>query len=273
MISNGIISQMNMDCSNVELVLDVEPSGEQGWITLALPRQLIDSKMGSNQDDDFFVLLDSKEITHPDIASEKLRLLLIPFSNDTSQVNIIGVNYPEHIGANACNGKHEPPFSFLLSPLKQIQSGIRLDKIHCKENLELIQKYDGSPACVKPETKEKLILRGWTVFDAPATFDYVIKIDGATHGNQYQISGGIVDEIVFDEHRNSLIISLDGTKQGYIQIVMPTGLLHHPRALPFNYIVIIDGEEIEFEQFTPIILRIPFEKGTKQIEIIGTNEI
>jgi len=50
----------------------------------------------------------------------------------------------------------------LLSPLHQRESGIALNDIHCGIDLVLIQKYDGSPACVKYETKDKLIERGWT---------------------------------------------------------------------------------------------------------------
>lgn len=49
-----------------------------------------------------------------------------------------------------------------IDPLKQIQSGITFNEIQCKENLILIQKYDGSPACVTESTKQKLIERGWT---------------------------------------------------------------------------------------------------------------
>lgn len=37
----------------------------------------------------------------------------------------------------------------------------RGDLMECKDNLELIQKYDGSHACVKPETQENLKQRGW----------------------------------------------------------------------------------------------------------------
>lgn len=50
----------------------------------------------------------------------------------------------------------------LISPLKQIKSGISHNKITCNEGLELVLKpTDNSPACVKPETAEKLIERGW----------------------------------------------------------------------------------------------------------------
>lgn len=51
--------------------------------------------------------------------------------------------------------------SVLTSPYEQWHQGIDLQDIKCKEGLILIIKYDGSPACVKPETKQKLIERGW----------------------------------------------------------------------------------------------------------------
>lgn len=52
---------------------------------------------------------------------------------------------------------------YVVSPLKQFKSGIPLDKIQCKEGLELVFKsHDSSPVCVKSETKQRLIERGWT---------------------------------------------------------------------------------------------------------------
>lgn len=49
----------------------------------------------------------------------------------------------------------------IKSPLKQFKSGILIEDIQCNESLILVTKYDGSPACVTPETKTKLIERGW----------------------------------------------------------------------------------------------------------------
>jgi hypothetical protein len=49
-----------------------------------------------------------------------------------------------------------------VPPLKQFHSDISLNKIQCKENLVLIERYDGSPACVKSETVPILIARNWT---------------------------------------------------------------------------------------------------------------
>lgn len=47
------------------------------------------------------------------------------------------------------------------SPLKQFKSGIVIDEIQCKEFLVLMEKYDGSPSCVKKKNFEKLIQRNW----------------------------------------------------------------------------------------------------------------
>lgn len=49
-----------------------------------------------------------------------------------------------------------------LTPLKQFKAGVRIDKIQCSESLQIILKIDGNPACVKPESIEKLRERGWT---------------------------------------------------------------------------------------------------------------
>lgn len=50
----------------------------------------------------------------------------------------------------------------LSKPQRQLKFGISLDEIQCKENLVLIQKHDGTPACVMEQTKLKLVERGWT---------------------------------------------------------------------------------------------------------------
>ncbi|MDH3677266.1 MAG: hypothetical protein OEQ12_03085 [Nitrosopumilus sp.] len=48
-----------------------------------------------------------------------------------------------------------------LSPKKQFKNSILFYDVKCNSGLQLTQRYDGSPACVKPETVYKLIQRGW----------------------------------------------------------------------------------------------------------------
>jgi hypothetical protein len=50
----------------------------------------------------------------------------------------------------------------VLSPLKQIKSGIVPENVVCKEGLELVFKLNGQPACVKTSSIQKLITWGWT---------------------------------------------------------------------------------------------------------------
>jgi hypothetical protein len=83
---------------------------------------------------------------------------------------VIGVNYPEHAGENACEKKHEPPFSYLLSPLKQFNSRISINEIQCRNSLQIMLMYDGAPACVKPESIDKLKQRGFSYVPIGASF-------------------------------------------------------------------------------------------------------
>ena len=60
-------------------------------------------------------------------------------------------------------------FEYVGSPLKQFKSGINVMNIQCKENLQLVFKWEnGSPACVKPKTSEILNKRGWTWSTTPS---------------------------------------------------------------------------------------------------------
>ncbi|WP_182126454.1 hypothetical protein [Nitrosopumilus sp. b2] len=53
-------------------------------------------------------------------------------------------------------------FSVLAEPpLKQFKSGVPFSEIKCNGDLQLTQRYDDSPACVKSETVFELIKRGW----------------------------------------------------------------------------------------------------------------
>jgi len=54
------------------------------------------------------------------------------------------------------------PWMMVESPLKQFKSGILFSEIKCNGNLQLTQRYDGTPACVKDGTVFELIKRGWT---------------------------------------------------------------------------------------------------------------
>lgn len=64
----------------------------------------------------------------------------------------------------------------LLSPLKQIQSGVMAQDVKCKANFVLIiNSKNNLPACVKPTTELRLLERGWITpekFEANPTMKY-----------------------------------------------------------------------------------------------------
>jgi hypothetical protein len=70
------------------------------------------------------------------------------------------INPEEYTAKITISKQEEMQEETMLPPLKQVKLG---QEPSCKENLVLIKKYNGAPACVKPETREKLIARGWTL--------------------------------------------------------------------------------------------------------------
>ncbi len=99
----------------------------------------------------------------------------ISSENIKSTDKIFNVNDRVFLFLNEKEGKYQmssysfsavlfnPDDEFLLPPLTLHRAGISSDEIVCKDNLELIIKANNnSPACVTPDTKEKLVERGWT---------------------------------------------------------------------------------------------------------------
>jgi hypothetical protein len=53
-------------------------------------------------------------------------------------------------------------FSFSISPLEQLKSGVKAQDVKCEQGFQLILKAeDHSPACVQQGNAEKLVARGW----------------------------------------------------------------------------------------------------------------
>ncbi len=83
----------------------------------------------------------------------------------------------------------------ILSPLKQFNSGIPIDKIQCKEGLELVIKSsNGSPACVSPQSAIVLLIRGWSNQDNESTIDL----------NVGQQGGSLLVKEIFSDHVSGL---------------------------------------------------------------------
>jgi hypothetical protein len=82
------------------------------------------------------------------------------------------VNETQYENPNS-NFKYPVPGGGIISDIypikKQFEIGIRFENLKCNEGHVLIQKYDGSPACVENETKKILVERGWAKPDIRAS--------------------------------------------------------------------------------------------------------
>jgi len=92
----------------------------------------------------------------------------------------------------------------------------------------------------------------------------------------YEIEGGTVADMVIDSDFIELIVEIDSTDDGILQVSIPRTLLD----AKFNdaddiFFVIVDGFDTEYIEITnganSRVLIIPFFLGDTQVEIIGTD--
>ena len=171
------------------------------------------------------------------------------------------------------------------SPLQQFKSGISGYDIKCNQGFQLIFKAEnGSPACVKPDSGNKLIALGWAV----AAFSHSTSVEpfdtlkmnviGTDLSFNYTILGGQLENAIADIQNESLDLSLKTTENGTLIVILPRGLIDskiHEQDSPF--IIMEDGREVKYQQtdstITNRMLLIPFQYGVSKLEIIAPEPI
>ena len=149
---------------------------------------------------------------NPDIPAGKTSLLYYFVANDTQ-----GNSYKSSWFDSS------PPIDIMI---EQYKAGVKPDVISCKESHVLIKKYNGMSACVKPQTKEKLIQRGWAIESSTLQIKVVGEKEvrrGTTHTIEVQVLRGdnpVEGARVFidiEDYGDDLIKEFDGytNSQGY----------------------------------------------------------
>lgn len=153
-----------------------------------------------------------------------------------------------------------------LSPLKQYKSGIQINEIKCKDNLQLITKYNGFPACVKDSSIVSLIVRGWAELS-----DFTITKGFFTH----TITNGKITSLEYHGPQNCafVVVKLQSQDDGNLIIFIPRKIIDVKFGeADDNFIVLADGQEVDYEEIdkdtNQRTLSIPFEEGSEIIEII-----
>jgi len=96
-IVGGKIKNSFADPDTNSVIIEIETSRE-GQITATLPRDVIDAKIG-NEDDDLFVLVDGEEVTYEETKTSTDRTLVIEFPATAEEIEIIGTFAIPEFGA------------------------------------------------------------------------------------------------------------------------------------------------------------------------------
>ncbi len=90
-IDGGKVLSIVLDSDFIELIIDFD-STDDGILEISIPRELLDAKF-DNEDDVFFVLVDGFLTEYLELTNgDDSRIILIPFFNGDSQIEIIGTD-------------------------------------------------------------------------------------------------------------------------------------------------------------------------------------
>ena len=98
-IVGGSVTSVMEDFDAKSLIVKISTTSD-GELTITLPRNVIDAKIG-DADDDFFVLVDGEEVEFTESKTASDRTLTIPFPDGAEEIEIIGTFVIPEFGAIA----------------------------------------------------------------------------------------------------------------------------------------------------------------------------
>ncbi len=156
---------------------------------------------------------------------------------------------------------------FLISPLKQFESGIKSENVQCMTNFQLLIKESTSqPVCVKTSSIARLITQGWIL---PQT----IKVMNSDYSIKYGINTGKIVAAAYDDTTNSVALSVNTTNDGYFNVQLPRSLIDSKdkSGVDDTWSVIMNGKDIDYTEKKTgdsRILSFSFDGNAKKIVII-----
>src|SRR3989442_4117425 len=157
----------------------------------------------------------------------------------------------------------------ILSPLKQFKSGIAEKDITCRQDFDLLIKiHDNSPACVKPQTAQKLVERGWGLLKEQMVWfefdpfqcettpwdEYWLKI------HPHDIAPPPSRFIIYTFFKINVVNLLDA-RENYIPVGKPCGTLSDVT----YYFLVLKSDSDKMTNLGYKILVTPLQQYTNQI--------
>lgn len=164
------------------------------------------------------------------------------------------------------------------NPLKQFWSGVTFENIQCKEHLQLAQRYDGRPACVNPESVQKLVQREW------GTAKNWIKVSNANKAVHYELDSGQLSYVLaFSEYDSPLLpqekkqtwlqIGVTTDQEDNLKITLPRNLVDSKiNGMDDDFFVLLDGVETEYKETkteSERIVSVSLSPNVDILEIVG----
>ncbi|MGB9002377.1 MAG: hypothetical protein WCC52_01035 [Nitrosotalea sp.] len=156
------LAGLGMDTENKILYISVTGvENKSGYLTLELPRNVIDSRYDNGTNKNYTVNMGATGAMIGE--TNDFREIQTNEQNRTLEFGILPYNasytimlYGTSMNTTGIIMHHD------ILPLKQFKSGTPVNNVKCNDGLQLVIKdEDGSPACVKSDTVNILITRGW----------------------------------------------------------------------------------------------------------------
>ncbi len=123
-------------------------------------------------------------------------------------------------------------------------------------------------------TSETTFTFGGSTGTVPSKEGTTIAVPGTDFMVSYKITGGKLVSITPDVASHSLTIAITANQDGSLVITLPRALIDAKTGdQDDTFFVLVDGEEVDFEEITTSTdrtLTIQFPAGAEEIEIIGT---
>lgn len=163
-LSNATLVTSLLDLPAMELIFELNATNA-GQLMVELPRSVIDSTRNGNDKPYLIfvgdILSGTKRVKANEVqTTDTNRTLKINFTKNDNMIGIVGTYFIESNSTMKIRNGYGA-----WSPLQQYQKGFDAQDIVCKNEFILVIKTeDGFPACVKPDTAQKLVERGWGTF-------------------------------------------------------------------------------------------------------------
>ena len=90
MANNVILKSATSDMEAISIFFETEVIDSDGNVTITFERDFFDAKIGTEIDDDFWVLADGEEIKFEETKNDESRILSFSISAGTEEIEIIG---------------------------------------------------------------------------------------------------------------------------------------------------------------------------------------